>query len=279
MNAATLSPATTAGVLDPLEIAAFRRDGFVTPAKAILPDADFADLRNDFARLLPDWTGRFKKRPEEMDKPHFIYPELFRYATHPGVLDVVEDLIGPDIVLFTTHFICKPAGKGQRVPWHEDSAYWAGMVTPMDEVVTLWLALDPSTSANGCVRFVPGSHLTPDGTYVPVRDRADAVFPSEMEASASARAEATAVEAVLAPNHCSIHHAKTIHGSRPNRSDQRRCGLTLRYFSAKATWLYQQRDPLFDVFLVRGQNRAGNRYGVPGAANQAWIDRLLAEAK
>jgi hypothetical protein len=267
---------TATHVLTPTEIAAFRRDGILLPSRPILPEADFAALRADFERLLPDWTGRFGKRPEEMDKPHFLYPELFRYATHPAVLDLVEDLLGPDLVLFTTHFICKPAGDGRRVPWHEDSAYWAGMVEPMDNVLTLWLALDPSTSANGCVRYVPGSHLTPDGTYVPVRDPNQAVFAREMEDAACARAEAQAIEAELAPNHASIHHAKIIHGSRPNHSPQRRCGLTLRYFSAHTRWIYD--DPHFHIYLVRGHDRAGNRYGRAGVVNQGWRDRLLADA-
>ena len=266
---------TTPRFLTPGELTSFRRDGILMPPRPILPASDFAALRDDFERLLPDWTGRFGKRPEEMDKPHFLYPELFRYATHPAILDLVEDLLGPDLVLFTTHFICKPAGDGRRVPWHEDSAYWAGMIDPMDQVLTLWLALDPSTSANGCVRFVPGSHLTPDGTYVPVRDPSQSVFYREMEEAACARAEVAAIEAELAPNHASIHHAKTIHGSRPNQSTQRRCGLTLRYFSAAARWTYD--DPLFDVYLVRGQDRAGNRYGTPGVVNTGWRDRLLAE--
>lgn len=244
------------------DITAYRDLGILVPDQPVLPTDVFSNLTRDFERMLSDWTLRFRKRPEEMDKPHFIYPEVFRYACHPAVLDIVEDLIGQDIVLFTTHFICKPAGDGRRVPWHEDSAYWAGMVDPMDDVLTMWLALDPSTSENGCVRYVPGSHLKPDGIYVPVRDRAASVFATEMDDAASRRAEAEAIEAVLAPNHCSIHHARTIHGSRPNRTTQRRCGLTLRYFSARTAWPYQQRtDPLFDVFLVRGRDYAGNIYG------------------
>ncbi len=165
------------------------------------------------------------------------------------------------------------------MPWHEDSAYWAGMLEPMENVLSVWLALDPSVPDNGCVRFVPGSHLTLDGTYVPVRNRADAVFASELAAEAAARAERDAVNAVLQPGFCSIHHAKTIHGSNPNRSTQRRCGLTLRYFSASCRFLHNTaRDPHFAIYLVRGQDRAGNRYGAPGVINQGWLDRLLAEA-
>src|SRR5439155_22341496 len=96
-------------------------------------------------------------RPEEMDRPHFTDAWLFRYLTHPRVLDVIEDLIGPDIVLWSSHFITKPKGDGKGVPWHTDGAYWRKRLAPMN-VITLWLAVDESTLENGCMRVVAGSH-------------------------------------------------------------------------------------------------------------------------
>jgi hypothetical protein len=260
------------------EVAAYRRDGFLFPRGELLPPEDFADLQRTFERLLGDWTGRFGQRPEMMDKPHWIYPELTRFTAHPRVLDLVEDLIGPDIVFFTSHFFCKPPGDGMRVPWHEDSAYWAGLMEPMEDVLTIWLALDPSTAENGCVRFVPGSHLTPDGAYGNVADPKGNVFQRELVPEAAAEAERTAVDSVLSPGRCSIHHAKTIHGSRPNRSAMRRCGLTLRYFSSACRWTYQERDPDFPIYLVRGRDHAGNPYAPLGEVNAVARDRLLAEA-
>lgn len=256
------------------ELRAYRRDGFLLPDTDLLPAADFLDLQRLFGTLLEDWTTRFGQRPEQMDKVHWFYPAMARFATHPHVLDLVEDLIGPDIVFFTSHFFCKPPGDGLRVPWHEDSAYWAGMVEPMEDVLTVWLALDPSTPANGCVRFVPGSHRTPDGAYGQVSDPERAVFHRELVPEAAAEAERAAVDAVLRPGQCSIHHAKTIHGSRANESPHRRCGLTLRYFSAACRWTYP--DPAFPIYLVRGQDRAGNTYGRLGEENVAARDRLLA---
>jgi len=56
-----------------------------------------------------------------MDVPHFTDHRAVPLALSPGVLDMVEPLLGPDIALFSSHFICKPRGTGQRVPWHEDS--------------------------------------------------------------------------------------------------------------------------------------------------------------
>lgn len=259
----------------------FRRDGVLIMDQPLLPKADFDQLTLDFERIHADWSQRFGLRSEEMDKPHFVYPELFRYAAHPQVLDLVESLIGPDIVFFTSHFICKSAGNGQRVPWHTDAGYWVDMLRPMDNVLTIWLAIDPSTEENGCVRFVPGSHHQEDdgSAYVPVSDGAAAVFPTELNEQYQQVAEANAISAILKPGHASVHHANTIHGSRGNQSRQRRCGLTLRYFSSDSKWLYQNNtDPLFDVYLLRGQDRAGNRYGTAGEKNTAWEQRLLLNA-
>src|SRR4029079_17796519 len=64
------------------------------------------------------------KRPEEMDVPHFEDPWLFRFLADPRVLDVIEGFIGPDIILWPSHFIAKPRGEGKAVPWHTDGAYW-----------------------------------------------------------------------------------------------------------------------------------------------------------
>jgi ectoine hydroxylase-related dioxygenase (phytanoyl-CoA dioxygenase family) len=254
----------------------FARDGVLLVDEPVLPAADFASLGEDFRSALDDWTTTFGRRPEQMDKPHFLYPELFATALHPAVLDLVEGLIGPDIALFTTHFICKPPGDGQRVPWHEDSAYWAGMIEPMDAVCTVWLAIDPSSRDNGCVRFIPGSHLVADGAYERVADPHASVFDRELVRGAVD--ERRALDAVLAPNRCSIHHARTIHGSEANHGATRRCGFTMRYFSTRCRFTHQdQADPDFRIYLARGRDHAGNRYGTVGEVNLAWRERLLAE--
>ena len=110
------------------------------------------------------------RSPEHMDVPHFIHPSLFEWLFDDRVLDLVEPIIGPDIALFSSHFICKPAGTGKRVPWHEDSAYWGNALEPM-KVVTVWLAIDPSTTANGCMYVVPRSHDDGYSEYEPVDAR------------------------------------------------------------------------------------------------------------
>lgn len=259
------------------ELARFQDEGYLAIRRPLLAPDAFAGLQQAFEGCLADWTASFGRRPEQMDKPHFLYPELFRWALDPGVLDVVEQLVGPDIALFTTHFICKPPSDGQRVPWHEDSAYWARMIEPMDDVVTLWLAIDPSTPANGCMRVVPGSHRTPDSAYARVADAHAAVFDREIVAGTFDPSAVRDVE--LPAGGFSIHHARTIHGSEPNRSAMRRCGFTMRYFSTRCRFRHHEDDPDFAIYLARGRDHAGNSYAEPHRANDAWRARLLAEAK
>lgn len=258
---------TVTAALSPDQVAAFRRQGYLLPGRQLLPAADFADLQATFDGLLADWIAQ-GGRPEHMDVPHFRHPGLMRWLLHDDVLDVVESLLGPDLVLFSSHFICKPAGDGRRVPWHEDSAYWKGRWDPMD-VVTIWLALDASTPENGCMRVIPGSHDNGYSDYVPV-EGAPEVFGTRIRPGSFD--EAAAVDCVLAPGEYSLHHAKMIHGSEPNRSPRRRCGYTMRYISAAARHL-GGRDDTFQIYLARGRDRAGNAYGDPTRPNAAWCEK------
>jgi ectoine hydroxylase-related dioxygenase (phytanoyl-CoA dioxygenase family) len=196
-----------------------------------------------------------------MDVPNFTDPLLMEWLLADEVLDLVEPLIGPDIALFSSHFICKPKGNGKRVPWHEDSAYWNTMLSPM-EVVTIWLAIDPSTPVNGCMYVIPRTHNTGRkgfSDYDPV-DLTTNVFPTEV--TRTQRNDALAVPCVLEPGQCSLHDGRLMHGSPPNTSAIRRCGYTMRYIpttvkldTAATTW--------HQLYLARGRDHAGNQYGDP----------------
>lgn len=166
------------------------------------------------------------------------------------LLDCVEPLIGGDIALFASHYICKPGGDGLQVLWHQDGSYWP--LKPMD-VITVWLAVDASTPENGCMRVLPGSHL---GTLLPHRaHQKSAVLGSELPEEQLDTA--SAVDLVLEPGDISIHHPLLIHGSSANSSPRRRCGLTIRYIPTSTEIT---RDD-WRSFLLRGESRPGiNRY-------------------
>jgi len=251
------------GRLGAAEVARYRADGYLVFPEPVFSEARFSALRDFFEKLLGDLPAG--ERPESMDVPHFMHPELLGWAFDPAVLDLVEPIVGPDIALFSTHFICKPKGNGKRVPWHEDSAYWAGQVEPM-EVCTVWLAIDPSTRANGCMMVIPRTHNTGRrgfSDYAKV-DPSASVFGTEI--LPGQRDDASRVYIKLQPNQASLHDARIQHGSEPNTSQIRRCGWTLRFCPSRVRFNEARFDGTHQVYLARGVDRGGNRYADPTRA-------------
>src|SRR5712692_9127063 len=244
--------------LSPAEAEQFRREGYLICHRQLFPEAKFRELQATFERILLNAPPG--KKPEDLDVPHYAYPELFEWLLADEVLDVVEPLVGPDIALWSSHFIAKPPGKGRAVPWHEDSAYWKGMLE-LQEVVTVWLAIDPSDRGNGCMRVIPGSHGHGFSEYEPVERGEENVFGSRIKADQFD--ESTAVDLELAPGEFHLHHAKEIHGSNANTSERRRCGYTMRYMSTAVKFYPDSRRMRHQIYLARGRDLAGNSYGDP----------------
>lgn len=244
--------------LNPAEVEFYRSEGYLKYARPVFPETKFNSLKDHFDKKLAALPDDI--RPESMDVPHFSDPVLFRWLLADEVLDLVESIIGPDIALWSSHFICKPKSNGKRVPWHEDSFYWRGMLDPM-EVVTVWLALDPSTKLNGGMCVIPHTHRTGRrgfSDYLPVEDVSKNVFGSEIVKAQ--RDESRAIHLELSPNECSFHDARLIHGSPPNTSNMRRCGYTMRYMPTTVKFDAERCHEFHQIYLARGRDRAGNEY-------------------
>ncbi len=263
------------GQLPAADVEFFNKQGYLLRNQPVFSPDKFDALRTHFETMLQRWTNAGLS-PEHMDTPHFGDVKLFDWLLDDEVLDLVESLIGPDIALWSSHFICKPAGVGKRVPWHEDSAYWRGRLDPMN-VVTIWLAIDPSTPENGCMRVIPGTHRNGFSDYDPVSDPERQVFASEIRSDQFD--ESQAVDMVLRPNECSVHEAKLIHGSHANTGDIRRCGYTMRYMPTTVKLLENagSRSDHFEIYLARGKDRAGNNYGDPTKPNTRFLEKLSPE--
>ena len=257
------------GRLSPQQIQFFKDEGYLLYDQPVFPQQKFDALKNHFERKVVEFCDHTGQSPEHFDVPHFEDVELFKWLFDPAVLDIVESLIGPDIALWSSHFISKPPGVGKRVPWHEDSAYWGQVLDPM-EVVTVWLAIDPSTPANGCMRVIPRTHHHGYSQYEEVKDKSGNVFPTELKKDQFD--ESKAVDCILKPNDCSIHHAKEIHGSNANTSAMRRCGYTMRYVPATSKFRPADWFGAFQIYLARGEDKGGNKYGDPTKPNQRWIE-------
>ena len=212
-------------------------------------------------------------RPEDFRNLHLVGSDgsnddpvvakaFMRLATDPALLDIVEDLIGPDILLWSSQILCKPGKVGMEVAWHQD-----GHFLPMRpiEACTVWIAIDDATPENGCMKFISGSHK--NGTLSHVQDdREGVVFQDTLDTNAFD--EGNAVHDILEAGQFSIHDVHLVHGSAANTSGNRRAAITLRYMPATAHWDREimaiptpgKRAPSADfairpIVLVRGRNR------------------------
>jgi len=148
---------------------------------------------------------------------------IYDLAVHPLILDYVEDLLGPDTICWGTHYFCKLPGEVKEVSWHQDAAYWP--LTP-SKTVTAWLAIDDADCQNGCMKVIPGSHRqgkVPLCDSIP--DNQNVLTQEVIDAEQYGQVEYIDLKA----GQISLHSDLLIHGSDPNLSDRRRCGVTLRY--------------------------------------------------
>ncbi len=229
------------------QIAAYDRDGFVFPVR-IMPEEDARTFGN---RILEnEAAGKLKARGGET-KFYLRFPWVHELATHPNILDAVEDLIGPDIMLYHNSIWAKRGGGGHYVSWHQDNTYFGHYPC---EVLSVWIALTPANVENGCMQFLPGTHalgqLPLAGNDV---NDANMLTSGQTVDFNPSRVDPVAIE--LQPGEASIHHAFLIHGSLPNQTDSMRMGMTLIYHPPH---LKQAGDVRTSALLVRGEDRYGN---------------------
>lgn len=236
------------------DVADFRSNGYMLPHRQLFSPEKLDALEAIFDEHLSD---KGSKLSDELDTPHFRDPRLMEYLLSDEVLDTVEPLVGPDIALWTSHFISKDPFTGRATPWHEDSAFWNGRLSAYDHIVTVWLALGPSNRTNGCMRVVPGSHLEGGfhDNYVPT-DMSVQTFHAEIPDVD----ESQAVDFELERGEFSMHDGRIVHGAKPNTSPVRRTGYTMRYFPASVRVLPVAQNAGWKIWLARGEDSAGNTY-------------------
>jgi Phytanoyl-CoA dioxygenase (PhyH) len=195
------------------------------------------------------------KQGDEFDTPHFDDRRLLDYLLAPRLLDLVQCIVGPNIVLWSSHFIAKDPLVGRATPWHEDSAYWSGRLSRYDRIVTVWLALDDVDRSNGCMQVIPGSHLNGGFSSYEAVDAETNTFRSEIADLDVSQA----VPLELNRGECSLHDGRIKHGAAPNRSERRRLGYTMRYLPAEVA-VVPEKNIGHRLWLARGKAVAPNRY-------------------
>jgi ectoine hydroxylase-related dioxygenase (phytanoyl-CoA dioxygenase family) len=222
----------------------YREQGFLCPIRVLSPE-QAADTRARLEAAEAAASGPFAKAMHQ--KPHLLFTWLDAVVRNEAVLDAVEDAIGPDILCWGGSFFTKEPHTRDFVSWHQDLTYWG--LDPAD-ITTAWVALSPSTPESGCMRVVPGSHHQ---DVVPHKETfAEQNLLSRGQEIQVEVDDAAAVDLVLQPGEMSLHHVKLIHGSNPNRSDDRRIGYAIRYIPTSVRQTAGKED---SAMLVRGVDR------------------------
>src|SRR5881397_1289420 len=239
--------------LSPAQVDAYAREGFLSPNAALTADEAAARRRKLAAfeatvggPLTSDATdARYRSRT------HVLLPWVHSLVRHPAILDAVEDLIGPDILVYTSTWFIKEPESAAIAAWHQDATYFG--LRPYVHV-TAWLALTDATAENGCMEFLPGSH---HGGQRP--HRAGVVAGSVNRAGQPVVGEiddAPAVHAPLRAGEFSLHQTLLLHRSQPNRSSGRRIGLAVSYVPTHVRHLgVVHKTP---AMLVRGVDTLGH---------------------
>ena len=208
-------------VLDRAARKRFDEQGFLMPFTVFAPDQARA-LQADFERLLDVFLAAGKDH-YAINGFHSRCRTIWDIVTAPAILDIIEDLIGPDIVAWGTHYFCKKAGDPKQVQWHQDAPYWP--LTPA-RTVTVWLAIDDADEGNAAMSYLPGSHLM--GT-LPRRLSTAAEDNVLWETITDVNGLRPPVLVKLRSGQMAIHSDLLGHGSPANPGPRRRCGLTIRY--------------------------------------------------
>ena len=245
-------------MLTPDQVAHYHEQGFVVPDYR-LDEQTLQSIRRDHGRLLA-------AQPEFRDNCSALlsYDMAFlNYARDPNILDMVEQLIGPDIALWNMSFFAKPAHNGKQTPYHQDGEYWP--IRPL-ATCTVWIAVDDATVKNGCMRFIPGSHKA--RRLMAHDQKNDPNYTLQQELQPDEFDENAAVDLVLEAGQISLHDVYLAHGSAVNTSDKPRRGMTLRLMPTTSVFNRVVAQEMFEargganlanhsLMLLRGTDRSG----------------------
>jgi len=220
----------------------FHRDGVVWPVP-IVSESDALAHR----KALEDAEAQIGPL-HYINKIHTVLASAYELVTAPTVLDFVEEILGPDILLYNSNYIIKEPGSDAYIAWHQDLTYWG--LADDEAQISMWLALAPATSESGCMVMLPGTHH--DGRAEHVERPGDGnllLLGQQIEVVD----DSIGVASELGPGEASFHHGWTIHRSAVNVSNDRRIGLNVQYVAPHN----RQDGPAHTATLVRGEDRFG----------------------
>jgi ectoine hydroxylase-related dioxygenase (phytanoyl-CoA dioxygenase family) len=223
------------------QVAEYRREGFIT-LPGIFTEAELAPV-DRYLQENQDvaWTH---KNDDPLREAHYHYRPIFDICTSPRLLDLVEPLLGGDLVLLYSHIMSKKPG-GRRVAWHQDGPYWHRVEPKV--AVTAWIALDDATPENGCMEVLPGGHRLGSLPHVHVTD--------DYVVDPGCYDMREAVQAPVRAGGGLFFHSLIPHYTAPNRSDRWRRAIALSYMSARSRFTGDGPGP--EYFPVQGRTFPG----------------------
>ncbi len=233
-------------MLDAAALAKFRQDGYLFPIRVMSAD-DAARYRAALEAYEAEAGGPISGNLRH--KTHLLFTWASEIAHNRAILDAVESILGPDILLWGSSFFIKEPHTTAYVSWHQDGTYWG---LDGSDVVTAWVALADAPVESGAMRFWPQSHLK---AQIPHQDTfaADNLLSRGQELAVEVP-EDEGIDVPLKAGEMSLHHVLLVHGSKPNRSNDRRIGFALRYIPTRLAQTLT-RD---HATLVRGKDDFGH---------------------
>ncbi len=221
----------------------YRKDGFVYP----IPVIDFKNATQ--CRVKLEEVEKKIGKLHYKSKVHTILAWVYELATHHNILDLVEKILGPNILLHNATFIIKEANTPSHVSWHQDLTYWG---FSHDDQVSVWLALSPANELSGAMQMIPESHTSGMIEHITTKDKNNVLLQGQKVIGVN---EKNATLCPLLPGEASFHHGWTLHRSKPNRSSDRRIGLNFQYL---ATHVKQTKHNNDSAICVRGFDQYNN---------------------
>ena len=178
---------------------------------------------------------------------HLLSNWIYNICVNPKVLDAVESIIGPNILIQSADIFIKPPKISKIINWHQDANYWG--LEPF-ELVTSWIALTDVFPENGCMYYLPKSHLFNKIHHTETFDKnSDLTRGQEIDLKIDKNKQ---VPVILKAGQMALHHCLLAHGSGPNYTDNHRIGIAVRYLP---THVQQTNGPPISMILVRGEDK------------------------